>query len=189
MSEWEGDVDKMKNEKLHAFFLESLRRTDGYIASADQKASFTLAGGIAFLAIYASLFDKILSLPDSILSKPAIVSVIGVSIIPWVFWFYLVMQVFKPDVTPGKEISYVSFATLCVQNKSQNELLNKLSDSSYELSSQDLIRDVVENYWICSRICLDKMKSFRSSLNWLSISIALTLLIIALFSFLKSGII
>jgi len=182
-------VDKMKSEMLHGFFLESLRRTDGYIASADQKASFTLAGGIAFLAIYASLFDKIFSLPDTILSKPAIVSIIGISIIPWVVWFCLVMKVFKPNVTPGKEISYVSFATMCVQNKSQDELLSKLKDSSYELSTQDLIRDVVENYWICSRICLDKMASFRSSLNWLSFAIALTLLIISLFSFLKSGII
>ncbi|MNE23163.1 hypothetical protein D3C80_1164060 [compost metagenome] len=179
----------MKDEMLHGFFLESLRRTDGYIASADQKASFTLAGGIAFLAIYASLFDKLLSLPDTILSRPAIVSVIGVSMIPWIVWFYLVMKVFKPNVTPGNEISYVSFATMCVQNESQDELLNKLSGSSYELSTEHLIRDVVENYWICSRICLDKMASFRSSLNWLSFAIALTILIIALFSFLKSGIV
>ncbi|MFQ2467564.1 hypothetical protein ACK312_04585 [Aeromonas caviae] len=179
----------MKDEMLHGFFLESLRRTDGYIASADQKASFTLAGGIAFLAIYASLFDKLFSIPDTTLLKPVIVSIIGVSIIPWVVWFYLIMKVFKPNVTPGIENSYVSFATMCTQNKSQSDLLSKLDGCSYDLPTQDLIRDVAENYWICSRICLDKMASFRSSLNWLSFAIALTILVIALFSFLKAGII
>lgn len=179
----------MKDEMLHGFFLESLRRTDGYIASADQKASFTLAGGIAFLAIYASLFDKLMSLPEAILSKLVIICIIGISIIPWVVWFYKVTKVFKPNVTAGKEISYVSFATMCAQNKSQSDLLEKIQRYSYEIPTKDLINDVVENYWICSRICLDKMTSFKSSLNWLSFSLASTILLIAVFSFLKSGII
>lgn len=179
----------MKDEMLHGFFLESLRRTDGYIASADQKASFTLAGGIAFLAIYASLFDKLMSLPETILSKLAIICIIGISIIPWIVWFYKITKVFKPNVTAGKEISYVSFATMCDQNETQSVLLKKLQACSYELPTHDLIRDVVENYWICSKICLDKMASFRSSLNWLSFSLASTILLIAVFSFLKSGII
>lgn len=179
----------MKDEMLHGFFLESLRRTDGYIASADQKASFTLAGGIAFLAIYASLFDKLMSLPEAILSKLAIICIIGISIIPWIVWFCKIIKVFKPNVTAGKEKSYVSFATMCTQNETKSELLIKLQNCSYELPTQDLIRDVAENYWICSRICLDKMASFRSSLNWLSFSLASTILLIAIFSFMKSGII
>ncbi|ELM3616166.1 hypothetical protein RYR54_001804 [Aeromonas sobria] len=181
-------MEKIKGEALHGFFFESLRRTDSYIASADQKASFTLAGGLAFLAIYASLFDKVISFPDTTLSKMSMLSLIGISIIPWIVWFYKIMKVFNPNVTPGKEISYVSFATLCVQNKTKDDFLERLSGDLYELDTEGLIRDVAENYWICSRICLDKMAAFRSSLNWLTISIAFTILVISLFSFLKSGI-
>ncbi len=182
-------MEKMKGEALHGFFLESLRRTDSYIASADQKASFTLAGGLAFLAIYASLFDKVISFPNDTLGKLSMLSLIGISIIPWVIWFYKIMKVFHPNVSPGHEMSYVSFATMYSQNESKDILLKKLSNERYELEMEGLMRDVVENYWICSEICMNKMASFKSSLKWLSISISFTLLIISIFSFLKSGIV
>ena len=152
---------------------ESLKRTDSYIFSMDHKASFTLAAGITFLGIYASLFYGLFSAESNKMNIPFLVSVIGIVLACWCVWFSKIIKVFSPDIEPSSVISIVSFASLTDKFDSFEdyyEYFEELTDK------KQLDKDMIENHWICSNICINKIKNFKASLKWLAISLSTSIL-------------
>ncbi|MCG9632751.1 hypothetical protein [Vibrio sp. Isolate30] len=176
---------KTVNEKASILF-ESLRRTDSYIVAADQKASITLAAGVTFLGIYTSIFYGLISGDDVVVPTTLIVSVVGIVIISWVYWFNKLKDVFVPRVTPSKGKSIVSFASMVETHDSLDNFihyystLNSMSQSS---TLTDLERDLLENHWICAEICSKKMGAFKKSLSALLLSLSVSLLGLAFVTF------
>ncbi|EHK0041050.1 hypothetical protein ABO242_002052 [Vibrio parahaemolyticus] len=170
-----------------SILMESLRRTDSYSVAADQKASFTLAAGIAYLGIYASIFYNIISDKEVNLPISFSISVIGLVIVVWVKWFSIIRKVFDPDTTKAQRKSVVSFVSIIKNDKSLDELI----DTYTQIEEQDqrvnnltrLECDLLENHWICSKICLNKMENFKSSLNWLLLALGTSVLGLALIAF------
>lgn len=173
------DENNINNEKTTAIF-EALRRTDSYILALDQKASFTLAAGITFMGIYATLFYSLIASESNKLNAPLLVAIIGVSLVLWAIWFSKIKAVFSPNVEPSESKSVISFASLTASFNSHEEYYQYF----LELNKRDnLDKDIIENHWICSKICMGKVKNFKASLKWLYISLCTSFLGLALVSF------
>ncbi|HDY7980297.1 hypothetical protein [Vibrio vulnificus] len=174
------------NDKIQILF-ESLRRTDSYILAADQKSSFCLAAGITFLGIYATLFFSVISDEKNITPTALTCTILGMVLFPWCVFFYKIKNVFSPNLEPSNMNSIVSFASMRAQFNSfelfKTHFMN-IKDNDYE---QVLLDDILENHWICSGICSEKMKKFKSSLFWLWIALAASLLGLATLIFFKEN--
>ncbi|WP_305844086.1 hypothetical protein [Photobacterium leiognathi] len=169
----------MKLDRV-SILMESLRRTDSYIIAADQKASFTLAAGVAFLGIFCSIFYGVVSNDKIDLPIQLIVSIITLSIFVWLMWFYKIKCVFWPNVKSSVRKSVVSFASATAGHDNFNEYLETFSlceknePELYNLTKIEL--DILENHWICADICSQKMKFFKESLIWLFISLSVSMI-------------
>jgi hypothetical protein len=169
-----------------SILFESLRRTDGYIVAADQKASFTLAAGVTFLGIYISIFYNLITSSYVSIPVTVLVSVVGLVLISWVFWFNSVKAVFSPNVTPSNGKSIISFASIVATHDSFEEYLSYYSglDNGNQSSTvTELERDLLENHWICSDICIKKMKAFKKSLSGLLFALSTSVLGLAFVTF------
>lgn len=160
---------------------EALKRTDSYIVSADQKASFLLAAGVTYLGIYTSLFYGFLSDESLAVPNELTLSVIGLLLVIWSIWFYKIKTVFTPRLKSSGTKSLISFASM-VNNH------NDMQDCFYSYESLknnifDLDKDLLENYWICAEICNTKMLAFKSSLFWLFFALSSSVLGLALQAF------
>lgn len=169
-----------------SFLYESLRRTDSYIVAADQKASFTLAAGVTFLGIYTSIFYNLITSNDNIIPITVLTSIVGIILGIWVSWFYKIQKVFFPQVTPSNQKSIVSFASIKSSHLCFDDFVVCYSDKgnidqSSGLSNLEL--DLLENHWICSGICIQKMKAFKESLGVLMIALSISLLALAFTTF------
>ncbi|HCJ4875903.1 MULTISPECIES: hypothetical protein [Vibrio harveyi group] len=169
--------DNLVEAKL-AVLMESLRRTDSYIIAADQKASFTLAAGVTFLGIFCSILYGVLSNEGIDLPVELTLSVLLSSLLVWLVWFYKIRCIFLPKVPPSKRKSLVSFASATSTHSSLTQYFDTYADC-YELGSKklrltQLELDILENHWICSQICMQKMQLFKESLVWLFISLAVS---------------
>jgi len=166
-------------DKKIAILYESLRRTDSYIVAADQKASFTLAAGVTFLGIYTSIFYSLITDESSTIPSTVLISVVGIVLSVWVVWFYKIQKVFSPQVTPSNQKSVVSFASIKANHQCFDDFAACYSDiesigQSSVLSNLEL--DLLENHWICSDICTQKMSAFKESLYLLMLSLSFSLL-------------
>ncbi|MFS1413672.1 hypothetical protein BCU70_08710 [Vibrio sp. 10N.286.49.C2] len=165
----------MTNEQTILY--NALARTDAYIVAADQKASFVLAAGVTFMGIYASLFYSILSDEEILIPSMLIGSFIGIPLVIWTKWFFHIKSVFTPRLASTAQTSLVSFASMSDTHQSINEL-----KSTYDtlMSGQfDLDNDLLENYWICTSICMDKMSAFTKSLRWLFFALGFSIFSLA----------
>ncbi|MEZ9136324.1 hypothetical protein AB4138_10785 [Vibrio sp. 10N.286.52.C3] len=168
-------------DKFDVLF-ESLRRTDSYILAADQKAAITLAAGVTFLGIYVSIFFNIMDKHYEDIPIPLSLSVVGIAIGFWIVWFIKVWGVFVPRMLPSKAKSIVSFASI-VSSFDSYEMYEKYYRSIADKSPSLIEVDLLENHWICAEICAKKMKAFRLSLTWLSLSLSISLLGLAFLAF------
>ncbi|WP_120510944.1 hypothetical protein [Photobacterium salinisoli] len=174
------------NEKTSILF-ESLKRTDTFINSADLKASFTLAAGITFLGIYASIFYNIATSDELSIPAPYLLSVLGLVLVPWVIWFIKVKKVFTPNVKSSTNKSIISFASIIQTHESLEEFKQHYTTIKEQdnIFTQSVENDLLENHWICSDICMQKMNSFKSSLTFFWLSLVSSLLGISLLLFIS----
>ncbi|PMK92128.1 hypothetical protein [Vibrio lentus] len=156
----------------------ALARTDSYIVAADQKASFVLVAGVTFMGIYASLFYSILSDEDILIPNMLIVSFIGIPLVIWTKFFFHIKSVFTPRLASTTQASLVSFASMSDTHESSDDL--KSTYSRLIGGQFDLDNDLLENYWICTSICMDKMSAFKESLRWFFVALGLSALSLAL---------
>lgn len=161
---------------------ESLRRTDNYTLAADQKASFCLAAAVTFLGIYSTLFYNIITDDDVVILVTLIVAILGVVLLPWVMFFYSIKNVFSPNLNPSAKESIISFASITSkftsfeQFKAYYESISKDDD----IFLKNINEDLLENHWICSGICLNKMDKFKKSLHWLWWALSVSLIGLAI---------
>ncbi|TMX37483.1 hypothetical protein [Vibrio sp. Hep-1b-8] len=160
---------------------EALKRTDSYIVSADQKASFLLAAGVTYLGIYTSLFYGFLSDKSLVILNELTLSVIGVLLVTWSIWFYKIKTVFTPRLKSSGGKSLISYASMI---NNHNDVLDCFcSYESLKNNNFDLDKDLLENYWICAEICNTKMLAFKSSLLWLFFTLSGSVLGLAILAF------
>ena len=155
---------------------ESLRRTDSFILSADQKTSFCLAAGITFLGVYSSIFYSVITDEKTTIPTTLICSILGLILVSWTVFFNYTKNVFSPNLEPSTEKSLISFASI----KNNHDSLDNFKEYYKNLNSEDsfnlsIDNDILENHWICSEICLVKMKNFNKSLFWLWTSLLLSI--------------
>lgn len=165
---------------------ESLRRTDSYIVAADQKASFVLASGVTFLGIYTSIFYNLITSDNNEVPITVLVSIIGIVLSIWVIWFCKIKEVFSPKTTPSSQKSVVSFASIKANHHCFNDFVACYSDKdtvSQNSSLSNIELDLLENHWICSEICVQKMKAFKESLGFLMLALSISLLGLAFSTF------
>lgn len=164
--------------------LESLRRTDSFILAADQKSSFCLAAGLAFLGIYSTLFYSVLSDEKTVIQPTLTCTILGLILIPWIMFFKYIQNVFSPNLKQSKTKSIISFSSIKSSHANLDEF--KLTyrslhdDNDFNCFTEN---DILENHWICSEICLDKMKNFKKGLYWLWLSLSSSILGLAILIF------
>ncbi|WP_445398004.1 hypothetical protein [Zobellella sp. An-6] len=163
--------------------LESLRRTDSFILSADQKASFCLAAGITFIGIYSTLFYSVINDEKTVIPTTLICAIIGLTLVPWIMFFNSIRNVFSPNLEPSESKSIISFASI----KNGFSSLDDFKSHYNSLNGKDFHSiieiDILENHWICSGICMAKMGNFKKGLYWLWISLTSSIFGLAILVF------
>lgn len=164
------------NENLSILF-ESLRRTDALIATADQKASFTLAAGITFLGIYSSIIYNIST--DDKIKIPTVILIATIILVltPWGLWLNKIRVIFNPNIKSSTQKSIISFTSITQTHNNFDDFIDyyKKINNNNNKELKNIEVDILENHWICADICKQKMNNFRSSLNYLWVSLILSL--------------
>lgn len=157
---------------------ESLRRTDSYTLAADQKASFCLAAAVTFLGIYATLFYSVITDDNAVISTTLTIAILGLVLLPWIMFFYTIKNIFSPNLKPSEKKSIISFASIVssTPNFEQFKLYYQSININDDVFVENINEDLLENHWICSEICFNKMKNFRKSLHWLWMALSTSLL-------------
>lgn len=157
---------------------ESLRRTDSYTLAADQKASFCLAAAVTFLGIYSTLFYSVITDDNAVISATLTIAILGLVLLPWIVFFYTIKSIFSPNLKSSEKESIISFASIAsnTPNLDQFKLYYESININDELFTKNIDEDIIENHWICSEICFNKMKNFKKSLYWLWVALSISLM-------------
>lgn len=167
---------ELEEQKLTVCF-DALKRTDSYILALDQKASFTLAAGITFLGNYASLFYGMISSDTNKAGPELLVSAIGISLVLWILWFFKIKDIFHPNTKSSKVFSIVSFASITNSFENYDQFYKHFNTVD---NISKLHEDILENHWLCAKICMDKVTNFKASLNYLLAATSTSILSLSL---------
>jgi hypothetical protein len=162
--------------------LESLRRTDSYTLAADQKASFCLAAAVTFLGIYSTLFYTVITDDKAVISTTLTISILGLVLLPWLVFFYSIKSIFSPNLKPSEKMSIISFASIASNTPDLEHFKNyyKSIEINDDIFVKNINEDLLENHWICSEICFNKMKNFKKCLHWLWVALSVSLIGLAI---------
>lgn len=167
---------------------KELERIDLWINNADTKISYLLAFlGIVATIIFTSdsvmqriivCFNNVLKLSkqdiEKILSLLVIILVLNlVFFISKSIYYLLKASVAKIDVSNTNKSSTLFFGSIATNTFEQfKEKVKRQTD-------EELEDDIIEQIFINSKICSEKMKNYNKAINNLKISIVLFIIVIA----------
>ena len=173
-------TENIISQEKRSYLIQALLRTDQYIMSMDQKNSFILASGVAFLGIYSAVFLSIISSKQYFVPIWGSISILGIILCVWAYCFFKIKKVFSPKLDPSKQRSIMSWASIIGDRKDKQDRTCFLNAEEYYLyysniaDLNDLDKDLAENHWICSSICMKKATNFKSALRWTFISLVIS---------------